>query len=119
MAYEPTSWASGDVVTSAKLNKLEKGVSDATKHFVVTFTLTGNTGVGDKTWNELEAAYDDGIDIRFRTTSGDHGCSLFRHQSEGAGGMAQYIGFSTGGGVPYYGIVTGSGDNPVTVNVNY
>lgn len=29
MAYEPTNWKSGDVVTSAKLNKLEKGVEDA------------------------------------------------------------------------------------------
>ena len=27
MSYEPTNWKSGDVVTSAKLNKLEQGVS--------------------------------------------------------------------------------------------
>lgn len=29
MSYEPTNWKSGDVVTSAKLNKLEQGVADA------------------------------------------------------------------------------------------
>ena len=29
MAYEPTVWASGDVITSAKLNKLEQGVASA------------------------------------------------------------------------------------------
>ena len=31
MAYEPTNWKSGDVVTSAKLNKLENGVADASE----------------------------------------------------------------------------------------
>lgn len=29
MAYTPTEWASGDVVTSQKLNKLEQGVAGA------------------------------------------------------------------------------------------
>lgn len=29
MAYEPTNWKTGDVVTSAKLNKLENGVAAA------------------------------------------------------------------------------------------
>lgn len=29
MSYTPTNWKSGDVVTSAKLNKLEQGVAGA------------------------------------------------------------------------------------------
>lgn len=29
MSYTPTEWKTGDVVTSAKLNKLEQGVADA------------------------------------------------------------------------------------------
>lgn len=29
MSYSPTTWKSGDVVTSAKLNKLEQGVAEA------------------------------------------------------------------------------------------
>ena len=29
MSYDPTIWKSGDVVTSAKLNKIEKGIEDA------------------------------------------------------------------------------------------
>lgn len=29
MSYEPTNWKTGDVVTSAKLNKLENGVANA------------------------------------------------------------------------------------------
>lgn len=28
MAYEPTNWKAGDVVTSAKLNKLEQGLAN-------------------------------------------------------------------------------------------
>lgn len=28
MSYEPTNWKTGDVVTSAKLNKLENGVAN-------------------------------------------------------------------------------------------
>lgn len=34
MAYEPTNWKSGDVVTSAKLNKMETGVTAATPYIV-------------------------------------------------------------------------------------
>lgn len=29
MAYTPTEWQSGDIVTSAKLNKIEQGIADA------------------------------------------------------------------------------------------
>ena len=29
MSYEPTNWQSGDVVTSAKLNKIEQGIADS------------------------------------------------------------------------------------------
>lgn len=40
MSYEPTNWKTGDVVTSAKLNKLEQGVADAGGSFVTTVTAT-------------------------------------------------------------------------------
>ena len=29
MPYEPTTWKTGDVVTSTKLNKMEQGIADA------------------------------------------------------------------------------------------
>lgn len=32
MAYEPTEWACGDVITSEKLNKIERGVADIILH---------------------------------------------------------------------------------------
>lgn len=28
MAYEPTTWSDGDLITADKLNKLEQGVKD-------------------------------------------------------------------------------------------
>lgn len=38
MSYEPTNWKTGDVVTSAKLNKLEEGVA-ASGMVVPVFTI--------------------------------------------------------------------------------
>ena len=60
MSYDPTIWKSGDVVTSAKLNKIENGIADA----------AGGGGGGvlvvhrgettpitlDKTWQEIHDA---------------------------------------------------------------
>jgi len=55
MSYEPTTWKSGDTVTSAKLNKMEQGIANAgggggalVVH-VVDETL-------DKTWQEIHDA---------------------------------------------------------------
>lgn len=55
MAYEPTNWKSGDVVTSAKLNKLEQGVVDAGGGALVV-TANDVTGAFDKTWQEINDA---------------------------------------------------------------
>lgn len=35
MAYEPTNWKTGDIVTSAKLNKIENALVNAPTLFVV------------------------------------------------------------------------------------
>lgn len=43
MAYEPTVWKSGDVVTSAKLNKIEQGIANA----ALLVTVDENTGACD------------------------------------------------------------------------
>lgn len=53
MPYEPTNWKSGDVVTSAKLNKLEKGVEDAGGVLIVHATTEGDVITLDKTWQEI------------------------------------------------------------------
>ena len=53
MPYEPTEWKSGDVVTSAKLNKLEAGIASGG-----VLVVTDTEGTLDKTWQEIhDAAY--------------------------------------------------------------
>lgn len=60
MSYDPTIWKSGDVVTSAKLNKIEKGIEDAGSGgggggaFVCTLNM--QTMALDKTWQEIHDA---------------------------------------------------------------
>lgn len=49
MSYEPTNWKTGDVVTSAKLNKLENGVAGAGGALAV----HANDNTLDKTWQEI------------------------------------------------------------------
>ena len=50
MPYEPTTWKSGDVVTSAKLNKIEGGIANAV------LIVHDNDGTLDKTWQEIHDA---------------------------------------------------------------
>jgi hypothetical protein len=60
MAYEPTTWKSGDVVTSEKLNKIEQGIaagsSGGNGAMTVGVVIDGNTITLDKTWKELAVA---------------------------------------------------------------
>lgn len=51
MAYEPTVWKSGDVVTSAKLNNIESGIVNSL--LVVTMDTDNKL---DHTYAEIEAA---------------------------------------------------------------
>ena len=67
MSYTPTTWATGDVITAEKLNKLENGVADGTKLFVINATGVASqdnpqtTPTLDKTYDEIKAAYDAGM----------------------------------------------------------
>lgn len=51
MSYEPTTWKDGDLVTSAKLNKIEQGIANGGN---ILF-CNGNfmTGQLDATWQEI------------------------------------------------------------------
>lgn len=55
MAYEKNTWASGDVVTSAKLNNIENGIASGG---VLQVNITENDQVysTDKTWQEMKDA---------------------------------------------------------------
>ena len=57
MAYQKNTWASGDVVTSAKLNNIEDGIAGGG---VLVIGLTYDSGADvyhlDKTWKEIHDA---------------------------------------------------------------
>lgn len=48
--YQPTTWAAGDTVTSAKLNNIEEGILNSNCTFVVNIN---DGGYLDKTWQEI------------------------------------------------------------------
>ena len=67
MEYTPTEWKSGDIITAEKLNKLEEGVASAgdgsgdSNEFIITASRDSQYNlVMDKTFDEVEAAYDSG-----------------------------------------------------------
>ena len=67
MTYTPTQWKDGDLVTSAKLNKLEQGVAAGGGAFIVHSMATYDEeeeewtyGPLDKTWNEISEAAENG-----------------------------------------------------------
>lgn len=53
MSYEPTIWQAGDIVTSAKLNKMEQGI--ATNNGILILHEDENHQL-DKTWQEIHDA---------------------------------------------------------------
>lgn len=84
MAYEPTNWKTGDVVTSAKLNKLEQGVAAGSGVLVVHSTYDESTQTEhlDKTWQEIYDA--------------SHNGSLVVSTAEEADGETVFGGYMTG-----------------------
>ena len=79
MSYTPTEWKTGDVVTSAKLNKLEQGVAASGVLVVnVTTASDGETKVCDKTAGEMVAALESG-GIIFRTVLSEDGAGGYQY----------------------------------------
>lgn len=52
MSYEPTNWKDGDLVTSAKLNKIEQGIAAGGGVLIA----HDEDGTLDKTWQEIHDA---------------------------------------------------------------
>lgn len=79
MAYEPTTWKSGDVVTSAKLNHMEQGIAGAGQMIIVrndpeTFTL-------QSTWQEIYDALKAGVFVYVNgyNESGETFCGAYSY----------------------------------------
>ena len=58
MSYEPTNWKAGDTVTSAKLNKIEQGISENSGSSIFKVGIVGEEGSMrfDKTFKEIRDA---------------------------------------------------------------
>lgn len=58
MSYTPTQWKDGDLVTSAKLNKMEQGIAAGGGVLIVNITQENDSElpVLDKTWQEIHDA---------------------------------------------------------------
>lgn len=48
MAYTPTEWQTGDIITATKLNNMEQGIANAG-----VLQVRDNNGTLDKTWKEI------------------------------------------------------------------
>lgn len=71
MAYTPTEWETGDVITAEKLNKAEEGIADAGP-YMIPIVVDGNDLV-------LQASYDDLVEHKnsivvgiYDALDGDH-----------------------------------------------
>lgn len=60
MAYVPTEWETGDVITAALLNKMENGIAANSKYIVET-TLEESSLICNKTWAEISEAFEAGM----------------------------------------------------------
>lgn len=62
MAYTPTVWATGDVITAEKLNKAENGIAGA--YEIVTLTPTFGTPVYEEQYGEgyVPVSFDEELD---------------------------------------------------------
>lgn len=72
MSYTPTNWKNGDVVTSAKLNKLEKAVGIYYFHA----EYSGTTFTSQQTIADLEEAYAAGRDIMLEVYDDNEGFTV-------------------------------------------
>ena len=69
MAYTPTTWETGDVITSQKLNKIENGVAN-TNPLIVTQTSMNNVTRLDRTVQQIYDAIISGRPVYFKYSYG-------------------------------------------------
>ena len=60
MSYTPTEWKSGDTVTSAKLNKIEQGITNCVEYDENEDDYVAQLGDGNITFQALEDAMKNG-----------------------------------------------------------
>lgn len=72
MAYTPTEWKNGDVITAEKLNKLENGVSNGPLEVEIITTEEDGDEIMtlNKTWQEIYDAFPNVYTIRQNDEAG-------------------------------------------------
>lgn len=105
MSYTPTTWAAGDTVTAAKLNKIEQGVAAASGVLVVHIALNDDYWVCDKTASEIWTATQSGI-VLFMFGDSTEG-TIYSLKS-----AANDAGYSFGFGDSYIATATNGTDYP-------
>lgn len=99
MAYTPTEWKKGDVVTSEKLNKLEGGVAGAGGQLFVDITFAQDySGTLSETFGTIKEAFLSGKQIWIRQT-GEYETTYFAMSQiapnvEGGGGSVWVFSFA-------------------------
>ena len=88
MAYTPTEWKSGDVITAEKLNNIENGDASAGGGSISEPIITFNqeppqmTWSCDKTFSELQNLLNSGGNIQMIPLLLESVCSCTRNQTE-------------------------------------
>lgn len=96
MAYTPTEWQSGDIVTSEKLNKIENGIASTGGGGVMYVTISYDEVDGepvysaDKTIDEIIAAVQSGHDVRATMAQGGGFHYLISCGDDSAGKCAEF-----------------------------
>lgn len=82
MAYTPTTWTTGDTITTSKLNKIEQGIAGAGGCFLVGYD-TNNAMALDKTWQEIVDAVKSGkLPILYWENTNDIGNNMYEYHGE-------------------------------------
>lgn len=108
MSYTPTTWAAGDTVTAAKLNKLEQGVANGGGVLVVT---VGEGNVCDKSYNDIISAIQSNLVVALKEPDSDGFENMFSYLSSTSVGEGGYFAYFAGGSV---GIAASSADANMT-----
>lgn len=78
MAYSPTEWHNGDIISAEKLNKLENGVANGSASsglFPITLTWNADWSIAtlNKTFSEIKTALQSGLFPFVTSVSEDSG----------------------------------------------
>lgn len=74
MAYTPTVWQNGDVITAEKLNNIENGIENSNSTLIVT---EDSEYALDKTYTEIKTAINNGTPVYVKTSFTENTAALY------------------------------------------